>query len=86
MIQNDEELKTTQERIARFQSWLLGMRQTTEPEDFWAMSSGYRLEIERMQAEVLEYLLYPTQVVTKVIQSREPATTHTLAQASAVVS
>ena len=60
MIQNDEELKTTLERIARFQRWLMDMRRTTDPDDFTAMSSGYRLEIEKMQAEVLEYLLYPT--------------------------
>ena len=60
MIRTDEELATTQTRIARFQKWLMDMRQTTPPEEFVAMSSGYRLEIEKMQAEVLDYLLYPT--------------------------
>jgi hypothetical protein len=44
MITNDDELK---------------MRQTARPEEFDAASSGYRLEIERMQAEVMEYLLPP---------------------------
>jgi hypothetical protein len=35
------------------------MRQTVSPKEFALMSSGYRLEIEKMQAEVLEYLLSP---------------------------
>ena len=59
MIQNEEELRVTKARIERFQKWLLDMRQRVEPKEFLLMSSGYRLEIERMQAEVLEYLLYP---------------------------
>jgi len=35
------------------------MRQTARPEEFEAVASGYRLEIERMQAEEMEYLLHP---------------------------
>ena len=57
MIRNDRELGVTQERIARFQCWLADLRQSGRLEEFDAVSSGYRLEIERMQAEVLEYLL-----------------------------
>ena len=59
MIQNDEELMTTLGRIARFQMWLMDMRKRTPPQEFMAMSSGYCLEIERMQGEVLDYLLSP---------------------------
>ena len=59
MIRDDVQLETTQTRIARFQKWLMEMRKTTSPKEFIAMSSGYRLEIERMQADVLDYLLYP---------------------------
>lgn len=59
MIVNDQELRVTQERIAQFQRWLAQIRQTARPEEFEAVASGYRLEIERMQAEVLEYLLRP---------------------------
>lgn len=59
MIANDEELKVTQERIARFQEWLAEMRGKARPEEFQAMASGYRLEVERMQAEVMDYLLRP---------------------------
>lgn len=59
MMKNDKELKVTQGRIAHFQRWLVDLRKTSRPEEFKAVSSGYRLEIERMQAEVLDYLLRP---------------------------
>jgi hypothetical protein len=59
MIMNDGELEATQARIAQFQCRLAGLRQTARPAEFDAVTSGYRLEIERMQAEVLEYLLRP---------------------------
>ena len=56
MIQNDKELKTSQERITYFQNLLLQLRVQATPEEFSLVSSGYRMEIERMQEEVLEYL------------------------------
>ena len=56
MIQNDTELKTSQQRIAYFQDLLLQLRVQATPEEFSLVSSGYRAEIEKMQAEVLEYL------------------------------
>jgi hypothetical protein len=59
MITTDQDLGTTQDRIADFQRRLMQMRRTARPEEFEALSSGYRLEIERMQAEVMEYLLRP---------------------------
>ncbi len=59
MIQNDRELQVTRQRIEQFQGWLAQMRQNAQPRDFDAMASGYRLEIERMQAEVMDYLLRP---------------------------
>jgi len=62
MISNDRELEVTQERIGRFQRRLADLRQTARPEEFDAVSSGYRLEIERMQTEVLEYLLRPVAI------------------------
>ena len=36
--------------------------QTTAPKEFERMASGYRLEIERMQSGVLDYLLRPAKV------------------------
>ena len=59
MIARDQELKVTQERIDQFQRGLIEIRRTARPEEFDAVTSGYRLEIERMQAEVMEYLLRP---------------------------
>jgi hypothetical protein len=62
MITSEKELEATQDRIAQFQRWLAGIRKTARPEEFDSLASGYRLEIERMQAEVLEYLLRPLSV------------------------
>ena len=56
MIQNDTELKTSQQRIAYFQDLLLQLRVKASAEEFSLVSSGYRAEIEKMQDEVLEYL------------------------------
>ena len=59
MIENDEELKATQERIAYFESLLLQFRRTARPEEFLSVTNGYRFEIEKMQKEVLDYLTRP---------------------------
>ena len=56
MIHDNKELKTSQQRIAYFQDLLLQLRVKATPEEFSLVSSGYRAEIEKMQAEVLEYL------------------------------
>jgi hypothetical protein len=66
MITNEQELEATQEPIARFQHWLADFRRTARPTEFDALTGGYRLEIERMQAEVLDYLLRPAQTPTEV--------------------
>lgn len=58
-ISNDQELQVTKARIDQFQRWLAQLRRTARPEEFEAVTGGYRLEIERMQAEILEYLLCP---------------------------
>ena len=65
MIQNDTELKTSQQRIAYFQDLLLQLRVKASAEEFSLVSGGYRLEIEKMQEEVLEYL---TRHVSEPIQ------------------
>jgi hypothetical protein len=69
MITSDEQLQSTQERIAEFHRWLTQIRQSARPEEFDAVAGGYRLEIERMQAEVLDYLLRPLPTG----QHRQPA-------------
>ncbi len=65
MIQNDTELKTSQQRIAYFQDLLLQLRVKSSAEEFSLVSDGYRMEIEKMQEEVLEYL---TRHVSQPIQ------------------
>ncbi len=57
MIANIQELAVAQERIAFFLSGLAQLCVTATPEEFPYVASGYRAEIERMQAEVLEYLM-----------------------------
>ena len=58
MIANDKELAVTRERIGMFERMLEELRKTARPEEWPALSSGYRLEIERMQGEILDYLVH----------------------------
>jgi hypothetical protein len=67
MIENDHQLDVTRKRIEHFQQILTQIRRSATPENFDAMSSGYRLEIERMQAEVMDYLLRP------ISEEKQPA-------------
>ena len=68
MIQNDTELKTSQQRIAYFQDLFLQLRVKASAEEFSLVSSGYRAEIKKMQEEVLDYL---TRHVGEPIQTKE---------------
>jgi hypothetical protein len=57
MIRKDKELAITRERMAMFERMLAELRKTARPQ--WQdLSSGYRLEIERMQREILDYLVH----------------------------
>jgi hypothetical protein len=58
MIRNDQELAVTRKRVATFERMLEELRQTARPEEWPALSSGYRVEIERMQREILDYLVH----------------------------
>ena len=60
MIRNDQELAISRKRVADLERLLDGLRKTARPEEWHALSSGYRLEIERMQGEVLDYLVQST--------------------------
>lgn len=55
MIRNENELAVTIERVATFERMLDELRKTARPEEWRELSSGYRLEIERMQREILDY-------------------------------
>ena len=57
MIKNDQELLVTRERAARLEQLLEKLRRNARPEEWAALSSGYQLEIERMQGEILDYLM-----------------------------
>jgi hypothetical protein len=62
MIQNDVELQTTLDRIARFQQQVVHLRKVeTNPTNYRLSSSGFLSEIDRMQLDVREYLtLHPS--------------------------
>ena len=62
MIHNDHELEVMKERLAKMERVLEALRKTARPEEWPALSSGYRLEIERMQGEILDYLVTPVTV------------------------
>ena len=56
MIQNDNELEGTQQRIAYFCGLLAQFRVTVNSEIYPKMAGAYLAEIEKMHAEVMEYL------------------------------
>lgn len=60
MITSPQELAVTRERVAKFENLLESLRQTARPQEWPSLSSGYRLEIERMQGEILDYLVERT--------------------------
>ncbi len=57
MIRNDQELAVTRTRVAKLEKLLEALRQSARPEEWPSLSSGYRLEIERMQGEILDFLV-----------------------------
>ena len=52
MIRNDRELAVTRQRVSQLEQLLESLRKTARREEWPALSSGYRLEIERMQGEI----------------------------------
>ena len=73
MIQNDQELRVTRERIAYLLDLLARLRVSSRPEELPLVSSGYRAEVERTQGEVLDYLAQPVSESTaKAGQSITP--------------
>ena len=64
MIENDQQLEATLERIQHFQAQLRHLRKTeTNPTNYRLSASGFIAEIDRMQREVREFLsLLPSEV------------------------
>ena len=59
MIANDQELRTTLDRIAWFQQQVTQLRKTeTNPVNYRGAVSGFLAEIDRMQLEVREYFSF----------------------------
>jgi len=56
MIKNDVELQAAQEYGLRFERILAAARRTYTAEAYEAMASSYLAEIERIHAEIIEYL------------------------------
>ena len=64
MIANDQELKVSLDRVARFQTQVAHLRNSeSNPVNYHASTSGFLSEIDRMQLEVREYLsLHPREL------------------------
>jgi hypothetical protein len=59
MIANDQQLKTTLDRITWFQNQAIHLRKTeNNPVNYRAAVSGFLAEIDRMQLEVREFLSF----------------------------
>ena len=68
MIQNDQELKVTLNRIERFQKQVEKLQQVeTNPRNYELSADGFLSEIDRMNLEVAEYLSVHTSELIKSI-------------------
>jgi hypothetical protein len=57
MIANDNELQATLDRIAHFHAQLVRLRNVeTNPANYRLSAAGFLAEVDRMHAEVREYL------------------------------
>ncbi|MBW3542250.1 MAG: hypothetical protein KY476_18440 [Planctomycetes bacterium] len=65
MIQSDQEVKVTQERVSYLLDLLAQLRSSTRPEELALVAGGYRAEVERMQREMLDYLTQPAGTAAK---------------------
>lgn len=64
MINNDQELQVTLERIAYFQQQVRHLRQVeTNPANYRLSVKGYLAELDQMNLEVRDYLwLHPSEI------------------------
>ena len=66
VIQNDQELAVTQQRIQQFHMLLLQLRQRESAENYARMASAYLLELDKMNEEIRTYLARPLSLPTTV--------------------
>ena len=71
MIRNNQELKATQERIARFQKQVEKLREIeTNSRNYDLSAGGFLAEIDRMNLEVREYLsIHPSELIEQVAEA-----------------
>jgi len=69
MIQNDQELEATKERIAYFQQQVEKLRQVEpNPQNYRLSAGGYLAEIDRMNLELREHLsLHPSELKDQAV-------------------
>ena len=65
MIQNNQELEATLERIERFQKQVEKIREVeTNPRNYELSAGGFLVEIDRMYLELAEYLsTHPSELI-----------------------
>lgn len=69
MILSDHELQVTLERIARFQRQVAELRRKeTNPANYRLAASGYVAEIDRMNLEARDYLLFHPQEIAETAE------------------
>ena len=56
MIQNEQELEVTRQRIAAFQDALLELRRNQAPSNYAQIAKNFLCEIKKMEEEVHAYL------------------------------
>ena len=68
MIQNNQELEATLERIERFQKIVEKLREVeTNPRNYELSAGGFLAEIDRMKLEVRKYLsIHPSELIEQI--------------------
>jgi hypothetical protein len=73
VIKNDQELEGTLERIKRFQQQVIHMRKVEkDPLTYKLSAGGFLAEIDRMNLEVREYLMFhpsESKVETELVEA-----------------
>ena len=79
MIQNNQELETTLERIEHFQKIIEKLKAfETNPRNYELSAGGFLAEIDRMNLEVAEYLSVHSSELIKPIADTVPIKTDDL--------
>ncbi len=74
MIQNNQELQATLERIEHFQKQVKKIRDVeTNPRNYELSAGGFLAEIDRMNLEVAEYLsVHSSELIKSIVDTVHP--------------